>query len=1218
MGSSLGRLALGLVGAAIGSTFGMPALGFSIGSAIGGFIFAPEGPHTEGPRLSDADVQASSLGKIISEHYGTTRAAGNVFWSGGLREIKTTEEVGGKGGGGATSTTYTYHASFAIAFGKGRAESLRKIWADGKLIYDITGVGDTNNSKYDFRFMRGNPDSTTLAPDPLIAESVNRRLAGLPDVNEGNQTQAIFTTINDIITELNGETDSRSLLYANYLTTLRDDAVSAGGTPPDYGFTPSYKEVCSIIFDDIPLTDFGNRIPNMTAEIVWSSTEFASPNDAISEVIVTEISATTGAPTESMGVDPFTRSVAIISAGTQMRRFSQTASAETVDVPAAISGTQTITKILGSDSQGDYFARGTTSGADKLYILDNTSLTPRSTSQTVQSGAASTAIFGCRVGINGARAMLAACTSSGTFSLYDSSGGEITYAGYTNVLQGILGGGPMTYGGGLPGDSFVYWISNDSTNFRLHKINVKFGSAVGAAPTVSFTTMDTQLLSGGTVSGVIYDPNMDAVHVLVDSGGVTGTTYRYDAGAEGTVDDPFFQGSYGLPLAPPNVDSGISSSGLSGGQLGYANGDDLILANLFTGESEVFTNALSGAASVDTQVYDPNSGSLFTFVGVVPVRVLFNRALSGQLANDLASVIGDVCARAGMTADEYDVSAVSGIADVRGYTIARPTNARKVLENLFRAFFVEGIESDWQIKFQPRSTTSVRTIEENEMGSVKGPTGNVPFVETRTPEHDLPSEVSMLFSDVNRDYQQGSAHYRRTSQPTPVMYSKTTSNIEMPLVLDAREARLIAERILFFSWQNRDLGKTMLPWTHMDLDPGDVVEFRFNDGRVLTDRIEKMDIGANFELEVGTARSGDPVYIKTDDTAITSSTIPTNSILTPAYAKMFVLDIPLLYDYHDLSRASSRFYAAVGSDSTNFSSADIYRSLDGLGFVGIDGTNADVTWGTVTSGALPAPRSLHSIDYDNTFTVTLGVDNGDLASTTLDEMVTTETNRCVVYSPGSGTAEIIQFLNVTANADGTYTFDTLVRGRRGTDQAVFTHSEGEVFIFISDATVLPQVNTLAGIGTTQYFKAVSRGSLVPSAPSVGEKFDGNDLKPYAPSYVRRTDDATDLTVLWNRRSRIGGAWNMVGTGIEEVAVNEDFVQYELYLLPNTGTALVDFNPLDAGTYELLVTTNAATHIFLAADLATASYTLADNINVAVYQLSAQIGRGFGRIVTLAP
>lgn len=1238
MGSSLGRLALGLVGAVIGSFFGVPAIGFAIGSAIGGFIFAPEGPNVEGPRLSDTDVQSSTVGKIIAEHYGTTRTGGNVFWTGGLKETKIVEEVeGGKGGGGATSTTYDYSVSFATALGKSPAQQIIKIWADGKLIYDKTGVSDTNNSKYNFRFNRGEGGvNTNPTVDPLIAESINRRLAGLPDINVGNQPQSEYTTLDTLIAELNAETDSRSALYAAYLTTLKDEAEAIGGTPPDYKFTPAYKEVAYIVFDDMPLEDFGNRIPNITAEVVWSTSVVANDISNVQQVEIPEIAPVAGIPPDAMAVDHFSRTAVMIGGGDTLRRFSQTAASETLSKPTDVGDGFVVNKMLCATSAGDFVARATIAGEDKLIRLDNTSLTKKTGGTSAQSGAASTALFACSAGVNASRSLIAATGAGSTFSLYDVYDDKISDAGYTVSGGSSIGAGPMVLGSATPGDSVVYWASTDGVSVIPHRVSIKFGASripqyttvgggegienvvIPSNPIVSFGVYETIDLAGGALSGILYDSTLDTLFILVDDGAGGGFIYQYDVTAGGGAGDPYLQEVTALPLPPPNIASGITRSTLNGGLLAYAYEDTPVLVNLLTGETTVYTNALTGFASRDTQVFDSNKGALFTFIDGVPINILFDRASGTAIPNDIGVVVDAICKRVGMEEDEYDVSEIVGFADVRGYTIGRPTNGRKVLENLFKAYFVEGIESDWKIRFKPRSSDPIRTIEEKDLGPTKGPTGNVSFLETRIPEYDLPAEIAMIYSDPNRDYQQGASYHRRVSQPVPVMYSKTSENIEMPIVLTENEAKTIAERILFFSWLSRDQSKAMLPWTHIDLDPGDIVEFKFNDGRVLTDRIEKIDIGANFSLELMSSRAGDPVYVKTDASSVTASTIPTNSIVTPAYARMFVLDIPLLYDYHDMAGVSSRYYVAVGSDSTNFATAEIYKSLDSTGYSPIDSANVDATWGTVTSGALPAPRALHSIDYDNSFTVALGVDNGNLSSTTLSEMVINETNRCVIYSPNSRMGEILQFQNVTANADGTYTFDTLVRGRRGTDQAVFGHTEGEIFILISDAAVLPEINPLYGIGTTQYFKAVSRGSLVPAAPSVGEIFDGNDLKPYAPNFVRRTDDGTDLTVLWNRRSRIGGAWNMAGTGVEDVPLNEDLEQYEVYLIAAGATARNNFSPLDASSYVVKAQTSLTSYMFTDVELFAAGYTSMDEaVNVAVYQLSAQVGRGFGRIVALA-
>jgi hypothetical protein len=49
-----------------------------------------------------------------------------MIWSSGIRERRNVQKAGGKGGGAPaqTAVSYTYSASFAIAFGEGPAEEV--------------------------------------------------------------------------------------------------------------------------------------------------------------------------------------------------------------------------------------------------------------------------------------------------------------------------------------------------------------------------------------------------------------------------------------------------------------------------------------------------------------------------------------------------------------------------------------------------------------------------------------------------------------------------------------------------------------------------------------------------------------------------------------------------------------------------------------------------------------------------------------------------------------------------------------------------------------------------------------------------------------------------------------------------------------------------------------------------------------------------------------
>jgi len=176
----MAQLALGLVGAGVGSVFGYASLGWSVGAALGGFLFPEKKPDikNQGPRLNDLTVQSSAYGSMIPHVFGTVRLAGNIINASDIREssIVIEEEVGGKGGGGQKATTeiFVYHVDLWIAVCMGGADGIdgfRRIWQDGRLIFDAGETVDhfTLAQSYDIastiRFYRGTSDQL---PDPTF------------------------------------------------------------------------------------------------------------------------------------------------------------------------------------------------------------------------------------------------------------------------------------------------------------------------------------------------------------------------------------------------------------------------------------------------------------------------------------------------------------------------------------------------------------------------------------------------------------------------------------------------------------------------------------------------------------------------------------------------------------------------------------------------------------------------------------------------------------------------------------------------------------------------------------------------------------------------------------------------------------------------------------------------------------------------------------------
>ncbi len=209
----MASLVLGAVGAVIGAPFGMASLGFSIGASLGGYLTAPRPPTLEGPRLSDLKIQSSNYGDMLPIVYGTARLAGKMIWSLPIKETRHVKKVsGGKGGSKKQKVvSYTYSQTFAVAVCEGPIVGVRKIWANGELIYNV-GSDATAATIY----------------------SSNQAASGIT-IYTGSETQTANATI-----------------QANVGASL----------------TPAYRGVAYVVFTNLQLAKFGNRTPNLEFEVV--------------------------------------------------------------------------------------------------------------------------------------------------------------------------------------------------------------------------------------------------------------------------------------------------------------------------------------------------------------------------------------------------------------------------------------------------------------------------------------------------------------------------------------------------------------------------------------------------------------------------------------------------------------------------------------------------------------------------------------------------------------------------------------------------------------------------------------------------------------------------------------------------------------------------------------------------------------------------------------
>ena len=168
----------------------------------------------------------STYGGVIPVGFGVQKVAGAMIWATDIDEDKNTRKEGGSlFGGGQKIVEYRYFANFAVAFGEGPAGGVLRIWAGDRLIADLrAGAGAyANHPKYSFRIYLGTEDQE---PDRLIRQHVENS------------------------DDFDGE-----------------DA------------TPAFRGLVYIVFEDLPLDEFGNRIPPITAEIAWAGAPQAVVNE---------------------------------------------------------------------------------------------------------------------------------------------------------------------------------------------------------------------------------------------------------------------------------------------------------------------------------------------------------------------------------------------------------------------------------------------------------------------------------------------------------------------------------------------------------------------------------------------------------------------------------------------------------------------------------------------------------------------------------------------------------------------------------------------------------------------------------------------------------------------------------------------------------------------------------------------------------------------------
>jgi len=1205
------------------------AVALTVAATTAQLFLQPDAPDQTrvGPRLQDQRVTVSTYGNPITIGFGTFRVGGNVIWSTEIEERKVVREEeadAGKGGGSQSvkTTTFEYFGNFAVSFAEGPIAGFRRIWADSKIIYDASDKSEVI-FKYPAAQLRLYLGTEDQVQDPLI------------QADQGD-------------------------------------------------VTPAFRGLAYLVFEGLPLEDFGNRLPVLNAEVVEPGAEVVGSIEEIENPVSAPGQDMDAVVVDSVGRRAYTFRSALEDGTASIAAHDLGSPASTIrrlnDVNGLIWNDQIQEGIIDTSNQPVGYETIVAAPDGRLYAaisgndgdLSDDALTwiaevNRDSFRFDRVGAAGKIEITGTTGTGDPSRFVAFdrpqdaavqdyIAGVGFIDDPEAPGGAVFATGVVIWDRGTKTGNnpnPIAATTILPDDSSsprVVAVDRDgglwiivSGNGPTELIGVEFGVSLqtpGPGPLSLFgagiNTFANVEVRFDLESVGLFEPRFlfydDVSHSLVVVGEGPAAEealgfrwIRFDIASGSVVDsadDPLGLGS--STSLDVNALQSLNRSNPVAGFV-YMTAGGSVLRVRFTDLSDVEElGALPGGSPDQGVAVDAFNQAVMWREGDIYQRIFFDRIQ--QNTTTLSAVAENLTSRANLLPADVDTDAEMDAALVRGFVLGRPMAVRQALDPLSFAYFFESVESDDQIKFVTTGKSAVRAIPERDLGAaeLRGGSGQVGegedldlLPETRALETELPEKISVQYIAIARDHQEGEEQDRRQEAPGPTMFSGQAVNVEVPIAFEANEAKAIAQRRLFASWLQR-IGVTgaLLP-KHADLDPTDVVDVTVG-GLTRAFRLQRGDLAAGLLLEAEAVLNDVEVFAA--DNAV-GATPPEEApaIGPPGRTEFFFLDVPLLRDRDDAGGVAIPVYAAYGARTEAWRGAVTQVSPSGAGsWETFDSAVADAPWGFLEEEvpAVPKPDDggldvlLTATDRTTQIKVRIVQREAAIQSVTEQELVDDLANPALILNPAAPQeAEFFQFANVTDNGDGTFTLDVLLRARRGTEGAAEQgHLAGARVVFLGAGAVRRRVQDLAVRGDQLFYRTIPLGEIVEKAIVASEVNDANSLKPLAPVDVvaSPTQDGSTrdpVVVTWTRRTRVGqeAEWN---DEVENAPIGEESEEYEVDLLDPAGTTVQQ-------TFTGIA--DDATGVSISdAEQQAAGYSSGDLLRVRIFQISAAVGRGFGR------
>jgi len=1154
-----------LIGGIFGAIFGGP-LGAAIGWGIGGLVDSVLNPRKiSGPRLDDLLVQTSTEGANIPRIWGTFPLAGNVIWSTEkLQEIKNTKKVGGilgTGIGATKVTTWTYYGWFQIAICEGPITGIRRIWADGNLVYT----------------------EAAGATDAELAASA--KFAKYFQVFLGTETQNPDTQI---------------------IAKQPTETVMWGGLA-SLSAIPAYRGMAYVSFYGLPLVDYGNRIPTLKFEVIGAGTRTGQVWEEI-----TPLAADHWGPRSMAGTcviedkmfiiggwnpppgDSFSDLWYSVNGSTWMQKASMPLGGRyyvgRFEFQPVVAYDATLGWLIfvygGASDTGNVplISSGPTNAIIGFrYVIDDDAWAEVLKIKSDDSDVSTTPPWPRRLFsscyhngkayIAGGRFTTAAdypsapvdylaehCSNEYFKDIYESSNG-LVFVHISGALGTFL---PRTSAALVSHKGDLYILGGDVTNpgipgsQRFKNACYKF-TDTGSPATSTFTrtaidvTAFTHNISSAAsfnvvaktlkISGdhaarfttgkqfMVYDSINEATGEnnafgayecasnATYAGGLTTITITGDfttAKAAWTstmyLSLPFFSA---LPDADPPQPASPTYWPDQGDVWGAVSWGDYLVAFIQAAGGYLMRAVYSSDGGVTwgellltgtIPGFNKSGGDPYpafaSFIGrmwimggeenAASVIDEIHRSTLPTLAADtiyLDSVVADVCEEAGLAADEINVTDLAA-EEVPGCSRTGRESGRDTLQKLFRAYFVDAVETGWVIAFLLRAgKTSAATIANDDLGAHGASEEAPPPIEIqRVQDLELPEQIDVSYFDAARDYQQGTQSARRI-----LGEANEKQSVELPLVLTANSAALAAHVLLWDAWAQRETVAVVVGMRHLTIDPADLITINYGAETYII-RVTKIEFSPYGLIRISGVIEDLSIYTADIDGVQGGGETSGGLKYLPA-STAHLLDIPILQANHE--DGGFYFGAAPADGRTDlWPGADLwiqYKTRKNWDFIGQALAPSVVGASIAGAGGILAAGTTYTLDYSGSVTVALT--SGTLESAEVEDVLA-GVNWFLLGN------EIIGVVTATDLGSDQYLLSTLLRGLYATDLArdypygAVAHAASERFVSLDALERIPESHAMIGI------KAVTRDESPDSVDAISFTNQWGGYQPYPVDAIR--------------------------------------------------------------------------------------------------------------------